>query len=133
MKRFLGFAAIFGWLMASVPVQAHHSVASVYDMKTPTSLTGTVAKVLFINPHGSITVTVTNSDGTKTDWTMTLGSVTAIADKGMGRTGPNALHPGDTITVKFLPAKDGSPIGLLRSVTFADGHTIVTGGSDPTN
>ena len=43
---------------------------------------------------------------------MTLGSATALAQRGIGKTGPNALHTGDEIKMKFLPARDGSPLGL---------------------
>lgn len=133
VKRTLAAVVLCGCLMAGSPLLAHHSIAGVYDMKAEKTLQGTVAKVLFINPHGSLTITVTNADGTTTDWVMTLGSVTALADKGIGRTGPNALHVGDKITVKCVPAKDGSPIGFLRTVTFADGHVIVISGENATS
>lgn len=133
IKRTLACVALCGWLMAGAPVQAHHSIAGVYNMKAPITISGTVQKVLFINPHGSLTVEATNADGTQTDWVMTLGGVASLAGKGIGRTGPNALRVGDKISVKFLPAKDGSPIGFLRTVTFADGHVIVISGDDATN
>ena len=39
--------------------------------------------------------------------------------------GPNALKPGDEITVTIVPAIDGkSPVGLLSAITYADGHTV---------
>src|SRR5579862_9744978 len=126
IKRTLGSMALFGLLLAaSVSLQAHHSLAGVYDMKKETELAGTVASIKFSNPHGSLAVTVKNADGTTTDWVLTLGSATALAQRGIGKTGPNALHNGDNITVKFLPAKDGSPLGALRKVTMPDGRVIV--------
>ena len=125
IKRTLGWVALFGFLMAaSVSLQAHHSLAGVYDMKKETELSGTVASIKFSNPHGSLTVTVKNPDGTSTDWVLTLGSATALAQRGIGKTGPNALHAGDNISVKFLPAKDGSPLGFLKTVTMPDGRVI---------
>jgi hypothetical protein len=96
----------------------------VYDMKKETNLEGTVASIKFSNPHGSLTLTVKNADGTTTDWVMTLGSATALAQRGIGKTGPNALHAGDAIKVMFLPAKDGSPLGFLKTVTMPDGRVI---------
>jgi hypothetical protein len=71
-----------------------------------------------------LTLTVKNPDGTMTDWVMTLGSATALAQRGIGKTGPNALHAGDNVKVKFLPAKDGSPLGFLKTVTMPDGRVI---------
>src|SRR5438552_19150688 len=105
IKRTLGCVALLGWLMASSSLQAHHSLAGVYDMKAEKELTGTLEKVQFVNPHGSLTISVKGADGTPTEWVFTLGSATALAGKGVGKTGPNALHTGDAITVKCIPAK----------------------------
>src|SRR6478752_4553785 len=121
IKRTLGCVALWG-LMASGSLQAHHSLAGVYDMKAEKELSGSVEKVQFVNPHGSLTVAVKNADGTATNWVMTLGSATALAQRGIGKTGPNALHAGDNVSVKFIPAKNGAPLGFLKSVTFPDGH-----------
>ena len=131
MKRTLVSVALCGWLMASGSLYAHHSLAGVYDMKAEKEVTGTVEKVQFVNPHGSLTITVKGADGTPTEWVFTLGSSTALAQRGVGKTGPNALHTGDTITVKCIPAKDGHPLGFLKSVTYPDGHTVVVSGGGP--
>lgn len=130
-KRTLGCVALLGWLMASSSLQAHHSLAGVYDMKAEKEVSGTVDQLRFTNPHGSLSLSVKGADGTPTVWVLTLGSATALAQRGVGKTGPNALHQGDSISVKFIPAKDGSPLGFLKSVTFADGHTIVVSGGNP--
>jgi hypothetical protein len=125
IKRILGWAALCGWLLAaSGSLLAHHSLAGVYDMKKDMELSGTVTSIKFSNPHGSLTVAVKNADGSTAEWVLTLGSATALAQRGIGKTGPNALHTGDNITVKFLPAKDGSPLGFLKTVTMPDGHVI---------
>jgi hypothetical protein len=131
-KRILGFAALFACFMAATAsLQAHHSLAGVYDMKKETELAGTVTTVKFTNPHGSLAVAVKNADGSTTEWVMTLGSATALAQRGIGKTGPNALHAGDKISVKFLPAKDGSPLGFLKTVTMPDGRVIQISAGNP--
>ena len=125
IQRIFGCLALFGWLMAaSISLQAHHSLAGVYDMKKETVVSGTVTTIKFSNPHGSLSLAVKNPDGTTTEWVMTLGSATALAQRGIGKTGPNALHAGDSIKVMFLPAKDGSPLGFLKTVTMPDGRVI---------
>jgi hypothetical protein len=132
MKRTLGCVALLGgWLMASGLLQAHHSLAGVYDMKAEKEIAGTVEKVQFVNPHGSLTISAKNADGTETEWVFTLGSATALAGRGVGKTGPNALHNGDAITVKCIPAKDGHPLGFLKSITYPDGHVVVVSGGGP--
>jgi len=130
MKRTLGFVALCG-LAATGLLQAHHSLAGVYDMKAEKELTGTVASVKFVNPHGSMSIMVKNPDASTTEWVFTLGSATALAGKQVGKIGPNALHVGDEIKVKCIPAKDGHPLGFLKSITYADGHTIVVSGGGP--
>ena len=132
MKQTLGLVAfVGGLLMASGLLQAHHSLAGVYDMKAEKEVSGTVEKVQFVNPHGSLTIATKNPDGTSTDWTFTLGSATGLAQKGVGKIGPNALHTGDEVTVKCIPAKDGHPLGFLLSVKYPDGHTVVFSQGNP--
>ena len=123
--RILGSVLLCGSLAAGASVQAHHSLAGVYDMKVEKDLSGSVESVKFVNPHGSLTVAVKNPDGTSTSWVMTLGSATALAQRGIGKTGPNALHAGDNVSIKFIPARNGAPLGFLKSVTFPDGHVVV--------
>jgi len=132
IKRTLGCVALCGWLMTSGLLQAHHSIAGVYEMKGEKELSGEVETIKFTNPHGSMGVAVMNPDGSKTVWVMTLGSATSLAQRGIGKTGPNALHTGDKIKVKFLPAKDGSPLGFLRTVTMPDGRVIEISASNAT-
>jgi len=124
VRRILGCVVMFGWLMAGVSLQAHHSLAGVYDMHKEAEVSGSVEKIQFVNPHGSLTLSVKNPDGTKTEWVFTLGSATALAQRGIGKTGENALHAGDEISVKFIPARNGSPLGFLKSVTMPDGRVI---------
>jgi|GEM_PF-474624 len=132
IKQTLGCVALVGgWLMASGLLQAHHSLAGVYDMKAEKEVAGTVEKVQFVNPHGSLTIMAKNADGTTTEWVFTMGSATALAQRGVGKIGPNALHNGDPVTIKCIPAKDGHPIGFLKSITYADGHTVVVSGGGP--
>src|SRR5689334_8873399 len=129
IKRTLGFVATV--CMAAGLVQAHHSLAGVYDMKAEKELAGTVTSIKFSNPHGSLAVAVAGTDGQSTEWVLTLGSATALAQRGIGKTGPNALHTGDKITVKFLPAKDGSPLGFLKTVVMPDGRVIQISAGNP--
>ena len=129
--RTLGCLVLGGTLLASASLQAHHSLAGVYDMRKETEVAGAVSTIKFSNPHGSLTVAVKNPDGTTTDWVLTLGSATALAQRGISKTGPNALHAGDNIKVKFLPARDGSPLGFLKTVTMPDGRVVaISTGSD---
>ena len=79
----------------------------------------------------SATVSFKNQDGTATNWVRTLGSATSLAQRGVGPSGANALHRGDTITVKFIAARNGSPLGFLKLVTMPDGHGVNISAGNP--
>jgi hypothetical protein len=130
IKRTLICVVLCGFMTAG-SLLAHHSLAGVYDMKKEVELSGEVESVKFVNPHGSLTIIVKNADGSSTPWILTLGSATALAQRGIGKTGPNALHTGDKITVKLFPAKNGSPLGALRTVVMPDGRVIQISSGSP--
>ena len=130
IRQALGCVVVLAGLMAGASVQAHHSTAGVYDPGKEGEVTGALAKLQFVNPHGSIVVTVKNADGTTTDWTFTTGSATALAQQGITKVGPNALKIGEELTVTFVPARNGSPLGGLKSIKRADGQVLGnTGGN----
>jgi Family of unknown function (DUF6152) len=68
IKRTLGCMALCGWLMASGSLEAHHSLAGVYDMKKEMEMSGSVEQIKFVNPHGSLSIAVKNPDGSTTQW-----------------------------------------------------------------
>jgi hypothetical protein len=116
--------------MAGAPVQAHHSTASVYDPSQESEVTGTLAAIKFVNPHGTLTLTVTNDDGTTTDWVFSTGSATALAGRGITKVGPNALKVGEELTVTFQPARNGAPLGGFLTAKRADGTVLQNSGGN---
>ena len=93
--RALGCIVVCGCLMAAASLQAHHSLAGVYDMKAEKDVAGTLTSIKFVNPHGSLTVTVKNPDGTTTDWVFTTARPRRSPIAGISKIGPNALKAGD--------------------------------------
>jgi len=132
VRRVLGYVVACGCLMAGASLQAHHSLAGVFDMNAEKEIAGTLTTIKFVNPHGSMTVTVKNADGTTTDWVFTTGSATTLADRGISKVGPNALKSGEPVTAKFIPARNGSPLGFLKTIKRADGTvmTLSAGGAN---
>ena len=130
ITRALGCVVVFGCLMAGAPVQAHHSTAGIYDPGKEGTVTGALAAIKFVNPHGSVTITVSNADGTTTDWVFTTGSATALAQRGISKVGPNALKVGEELTVRFQPARNGAPLGGFLSATRADGTVLRNSGGN---
>ena len=118
------FVVLCGFLAASASLYAHHSLAGVYALGKEAKVTGAFKAFRLVNPHSTMKLDVKNTDGSITEWTFLGGSVGQIARLGL-KEGPNALKPGDEITVTIVPAIDGkSPVGLLSAITYADGHTV---------
>ena len=131
IKRTLGWVVVLGAVLtAAASLQAHHSLAGVYDMKGEKEVTGTLTVIKFVNPHGSMHVAVKNADGTSTEWVFTTGSATTLAGRGIGKNS-DVLRAGDVITAKFIPTRDGSPLGFLKSITKADGTVITISAGNP--
>jgi hypothetical protein len=130
-KWTLRCVVLCAWLLAGAALYAHHSLAGVYALGKESKVSGAFKAFRLVNPHSSLRVDVKNQDGTTTEWAIIGGSATSLARFGIGKTGPNALRPGDPITVIIVPALDGkSPIGLLVGITYADGHTVRFRGVD---
>ena len=126
-KWTLRCVVLCGVLMATASLQAHHSLAGAYALGKEAKITGTFTAFRLVNPHSNLKLEVKEPDGKVREWSITGGSVTALAKFGIGRNadGPNALKVGDEITVTYTPAADGhSPIGLLVAITYHDGHTV---------
>ena len=123
IKRILAGVALAG-LMATGAVQAHHSLSGVYDIKTEGQVTGVLTRVAFTNPHGAMHLNVTNADGSMTEWVMTTGSANVLAGLGISKNGPNAVNVGDTVTIKYFAARNGAPLGFIRTITLADKREI---------
>ena len=119
-----GCIALCAWLMAGGSLQAHHSLAGVYDIRQESEVTGVLTKVAFTNPHGAMHIEVDNPDGSKTEWVLTTGSANALSGLGFGRGGPNTVIPGDRVTISYLPARNGRPLGFIRSITLPDDRQI---------
>jgi len=124
MTKWTFSVALCGLLVAGASLQAHHSLAGVYALGKEAKVTGAFKAFRLVNPHSTMKLDVKGKDGKTIEWTFVGGSVQAISRLGL-KEGPNALKPGDEITVTIVPAIDGkSPVGLLSAITYADGHTV---------
>ena len=99
------------------PLSAHHARPE-YDRNSQISITGTVQEFELVNPHAWIHLVVTTREGETENWSFEGGSVGRLTRVGWTR---DMLKPGDNVKVLFNPRHDGSPGGLFRGVTTAEG------------
>jgi hypothetical protein len=119
-------SVLAGLVLAALPVMAHHSFAAEYDEKKPITLTGSVTKLEWMNPHARFYVDVKDASGKVINWEFELANLNALIRRGWTRT---SLKPGDVITVDGYLAKDGSSLVNTKSVTLSDGRKVFAGSS----
>src|ERR1035438_3033087 len=111
-------------LISAGPLSAHHSIQAQFDIHKTFTVSGTVAKVEWINPHSYLTINVTGGDGKVQKWAFELGGPGALRRAGMSREDRGGLKPGDEVTASGLAAKDGSTTGFLQELKLADGRVF---------
>jgi hypothetical protein len=92
---------------------AHHSHGN-YQMTEYTLLEGTVTEFIYMNPHSWVYISVEGDDGESTIWALESGSVNALERAGVA---PDAIAPGDKISVRCHQLKDGASGCLLGFLT----------------
>jgi len=119
--KVVGIAAAL-LLGISAVAQAHHTYA-LFDASKKLTVSGTVAKLEWTNPHTFLWVYVpsTEAAGKYDLYAFENGSPNAVTRVGWSKT---SVQAGDKITVDYAPLRDGRKGGHLLSVTLADGRTL---------
>ncbi len=94
------FARIAFMHLAAGTAEAHHSFTAHYDSRETVEITGVVVNYRIVSPHSSITVDVTNENGSVDQWTVETNSANAVRRRGWDE---NTFKPGDVITVSGFP------------------------------
>ena len=110
---------------AAAPALAHHSFGVAFDAEKTVTLTGTVTKIEWTNPHTHIYADVKDEAGRVVNWKFEGYPTTVLSRTGWKR--DVTVKVGDTITMFGYRARDGSAFAHLREVTLADGKRLFFG------
>jgi hypothetical protein len=119
-----GLVALVLGVAASEAV-AHHSTAAEFDQNKPITFTGTVEKVMWMNPHIYTHVAVKQPDGANIVYHVEGGPPNSLFRNGWRK---DSLKVGDVITVNGWRAKnpDSKNVGQA-TITGASGKRIFSG------
>jgi hypothetical protein len=118
-------AVSFGLLLLVIPAFAHHSATAEFDSSKTFTVKGTLTKLEWVNPHVYMYADVTDENGKVIPYSFETGPPGNLRRAGVVRT---MFNVGDVVTIEAAVAKDGTKhLGLLKSIHFSDGHTVVFG------
>jgi hypothetical protein len=110
---------VFTWLAAAA-VQAHHSPSAIFDMSKHVSITGTLTRVDWINPHIVLAVDAKGDAGKVEQWTFQSNPPSWYKSVGLARA-DFAKAIGQQITIQAVKARDGSLYGYMDRIKLPDG------------
>jgi hypothetical protein len=116
MKIRIAAAVLGSWMACvAVPLFAHHSFQSTFDIDRRVQIEGNVTQVNWGNPHASFDVTVVDSKTGTSSWRVELPSPNAMIRGGWNR---NSISVGSTVIVGGYAAKSGEQLIGAAVVTM---------------
>jgi uncharacterized protein DUF6152 len=124
-------AKVFGLvaLVLAAPAAAHHSFSAIFDSAKPVTVTGTVSRVEWMNPHTWIYLDVKKDNGSVEAWAFEMGSPNRLMRYGWNQ---DSLKSGTVVTIAGSQARDGSMKAAVDTVTLPDGKRLF-GAQDTSN
>ena len=113
-----------GLLLSVRASDAHHSFAAEFDINKPVTLTGVLARMDWVNPHGWMYVDVKAADGTMARWAIQTGGPTQLLRRGLGK---DTFPAGIEVTIKGFRARDSRTTAHAETVTLKDGRNFFIG------
>jgi hypothetical protein len=109
-----GLLFVAGIAVGAGPALGHHSLSEQFDLMQSITLTGTVARVDWANPHVRLYLDTHGSAPSDVmHWELLMSSPNQLILHGIRF---DKLRRGDRITVTAHPARDGSNWGFAQEI-----------------
>jgi hypothetical protein len=117
---FLVFAVV---LLSGNRASAHHNMTALFDFNDRVTLTGTLSKLDWRNPHTYLTIDVKGATGAMESWQAEGPSPSWFRIRDIGKADfENSM--GKSLTLELSRARDKSLSGLIRTITLPTGRVV---------
>ena len=122
-NKIRGVVIMLVMLRLASSMWSHHSTTAVFDVSKKVTVTGTLTKVDWVNPHIVVLVDAKDSDGIVAAWKFESSPPSWFRRVSVGRQ-DFAKAIGQTVVVEANPAKDGTLYGYLVRIKYQDGTSL---------
>ena len=119
-RLFFPLAAALLFVMTA---SAHHNMSAIYDFNDKITMTGTLSKIDWRNPHIELVVETKNGGTVMQTWSLEGPSPNFFRTRDINK-GDIETALNKPVTAEASRARDGSRSGLLRTMTLPDGKVI---------
>jgi hypothetical protein len=120
-RRLITMFALCACLLIAASARAHHSTA-MYDTQNPVTISGTVTRFEWTNPHAYVYLQVMDEKtGSVVEWQVEMMSLNHLRSYGWTS---RTVKPGEMITATGSPARSGAPSMIANRMKLPDGREI---------
>jgi len=124
MKYKISASIALGIMLAAGAAWAHHSFSALFDINQLVTLTGTLTKLDWRNPHIWLSVDAKNDKGQVETWLFEGDAPNSYATRKISKADFEKAI-GQTLTVEANPAREGARRGHFRKITYSDGRDVL--------
>ena len=115
--------SVIAVLLVAESSWAHHSFSAVFDISKEITLTGTLTKLDWRNPHIAVFVEAKDNQGQPEAWVVETMPPNFFRARNITKSDFEKAI-GQPVIVEAVRARDGSLYGLMQQITFPDGRSV---------
>ena len=125
MIRSVLLLTILAVLVHAGALGAHHSYVAVFDPGKKVTLSGTLTKVDWRNPHVELSIEAKGPQGQVEAWIVEAGPPAFFSRNKVSKVEFEKAI-GRQVTLEMYRARDGNLLGALLKITFEDGRVVTS-------